>query len=68
MFQVVFKRVNLLLGGCVRRMLSGGAPLSASTQRFMNVCFALSLWVTALQRRVEREPSQSVSATHVPAF
>uniref|UniRef100_A0A671LZQ2 long-chain-fatty-acid--CoA ligase n=1 Tax=Sinocyclocheilus anshuiensis TaxID=1608454 RepID=A0A671LZQ2_9TELE len=34
-----FKRVNLLLGGCVRLMLSGGAPLSASTQRFMNVCF-----------------------------
>uniref|UniRef100_A0A8C1Z0D1 long-chain-fatty-acid--CoA ligase n=1 Tax=Cyprinus carpio TaxID=7962 RepID=A0A8C1Z0D1_CYPCA len=34
-----FKRVNLLLGGCVRLMLSGGAPLSASTQRFINVCF-----------------------------
>ncbi|TRY89735.1 hypothetical protein DNTS_027612 [Danionella cerebrum] len=34
-----FKQVNSLLGGCVRLMLSGGAPLSASTQRFMNVCF-----------------------------
>ncbi|XP_056313653.1 long-chain-fatty-acid--CoA ligase 4b [Danio aesculapii] len=34
-----FNQVNTLLGGCVRRMLSGGAPLSASTQRFMNVCF-----------------------------
>uniref|UniRef100_A0A8C1K768 long-chain-fatty-acid--CoA ligase n=1 Tax=Cyprinus carpio TaxID=7962 RepID=A0A8C1K768_CYPCA len=37
--KLFFKRVNLLLGGCVRLMLSGGAPLSASTQRFMNVCF-----------------------------
>lgn len=36
---LLFKRVSLLLGGCVRLMLCGGAPLSASTQRFMNVCF-----------------------------
>ncbi|XP_057175084.1 long-chain-fatty-acid--CoA ligase 4b [Triplophysa rosa] len=36
---LLFKRVSSLLGGCVRLMLSGGAPLSASTQRFMNVCF-----------------------------
>uniref|UniRef100_A0AAQ6AKX3 long-chain-fatty-acid--CoA ligase n=1 Tax=Amphiprion ocellaris TaxID=80972 RepID=A0AAQ6AKX3_AMPOC len=31
--------VPKLLGGRVRMMLSGGAPLSAATQRFMNVCF-----------------------------
>ncbi|XP_051549329.1 long-chain-fatty-acid--CoA ligase 4-like [Myxocyprinus asiaticus] len=36
---LLFKRVSGLLGGCVRRMLCGGAPLSASTQRFINVCF-----------------------------
>uniref|UniRef100_A0AAQ5Z6Y2 long-chain-fatty-acid--CoA ligase n=1 Tax=Amphiprion ocellaris TaxID=80972 RepID=A0AAQ5Z6Y2_AMPOC len=28
-----------LLGGRTRVLLSGGAPLSAATQRFMNVCF-----------------------------
>uniref|UniRef100_A0AC11CWA7 Acyl-CoA synthetase long chain family member 4 n=1 Tax=Ovis aries TaxID=9940 RepID=A0AC11CWA7_SHEEP len=31
--------VKALLGGNVRMMLSGGAPLSPQTQRFMNVCF-----------------------------
>ncbi|TSY55767.1 Long-chain-fatty-acid--CoA ligase 4 [Bagarius yarrelli] len=32
-------KVRALLGGNVRMMLSGGAPLSSSTQRFMNICF-----------------------------
>ncbi|XP_068181482.1 long-chain-fatty-acid--CoA ligase 4 isoform X2 [Antennarius striatus] len=36
---LLFKKVKKLLGGRVRMMLSGGAPLSAATQRFMNVCF-----------------------------
>ncbi|XP_013878710.1 long-chain-fatty-acid--CoA ligase 3b [Austrofundulus limnaeus] len=35
---LVFKRVRSLLGGNTRILLSGGAPLSAATQRFMNVC------------------------------
>ncbi|KAM7379273.1 hypothetical protein PAMP_004838 [Pampus punctatissimus] len=35
---LVFKRVRLLLGGNTRVLLSGGAPLSAATQRFMNIC------------------------------
>ncbi|XP_056453518.1 long-chain-fatty-acid--CoA ligase 3b [Gadus chalcogrammus] len=34
----VFKRVRALLGGQTRVLLSGGAPLSAATQRFMNIC------------------------------
>ncbi|XP_063061074.1 long-chain-fatty-acid--CoA ligase 3a [Engraulis encrasicolus] len=34
----VFKKVRALLGGRTRVLLSGGAPLSAATQRFMNVC------------------------------
>ncbi|XP_015234273.1 PREDICTED: long-chain-fatty-acid--CoA ligase 3-like [Cyprinodon variegatus] len=34
----VFHRVRSLLGGNTRVLLSGGAPLSAATQRFMNVC------------------------------
>ncbi|XP_068596966.1 long-chain-fatty-acid--CoA ligase 4 [Brachionichthys hirsutus] len=36
---LLFSKVKKLLGGRVRLMLSGGAPLSAATQRFMNVCF-----------------------------
>ncbi|KAM9789867.1 fatty acid CoA ligase Acsl3-like [Neosynchiropus ocellatus] len=35
---LVFKRVRALLGGETRLLLSGGAPLSAATQRFMNIC------------------------------
>lgn len=36
---LLFGKVKKLLGGRVRMMLSGGAPLSSATQRFMNVCF-----------------------------
>jgi len=39
LFRIIFKKVRKLLGGRVRMMLSGGAPLSADTQRFMNICF-----------------------------
>uniref|UniRef100_A0A4W5R1E6 long-chain-fatty-acid--CoA ligase n=1 Tax=Hucho hucho TaxID=62062 RepID=A0A4W5R1E6_9TELE len=35
---LVFRKVRLLLGGHMRVLLSGGAPLSAATQRFMNIC------------------------------
>uniref|UniRef100_A0A914WWP9 long-chain-fatty-acid--CoA ligase n=1 Tax=Plectus sambesii TaxID=2011161 RepID=A0A914WWP9_9BILA len=37
--RIVFKRIRALLGGKVRGVLSGGAPLSGETQRFMNICF-----------------------------
>ncbi|KAK5868241.1 hypothetical protein PBY51_009273 [Eleginops maclovinus] len=37
--KLVFRKVRSLLGGRTRVLLSGGAPLSAITQRFMNVCF-----------------------------
>ncbi|TRZ01288.1 hypothetical protein DNTS_030417 [Danionella cerebrum] len=37
--KLVFRKVRALLGGRLRAMLSGGAPLSAATQRFMNICF-----------------------------
>uniref|UniRef100_A0A8C8FMQ8 long-chain-fatty-acid--CoA ligase n=1 Tax=Oncorhynchus tshawytscha TaxID=74940 RepID=A0A8C8FMQ8_ONCTS len=36
---LLFSKVRRLLGGRVRLMLSGGAPLSSATQRFMNICF-----------------------------
>ncbi|XP_063298521.1 fatty acid CoA ligase Acsl3 [Pelobates fuscus] len=37
--RIVFRKVRKLLGGKMRVLLSGGAPLSAATQRFMNICF-----------------------------
>ncbi|KAM6953052.1 long-chain-fatty-acid--CoA ligase 4 isoform 1-T2 [Lycodopsis pacificus] len=36
---LLFRKVKKLLGGQVRMILSGGAPLSSATQRFINVCF-----------------------------
>ena len=38
-FRLVFSKVRAILGGEVRTILSGGAPLSADTQEFMNVSF-----------------------------
>ncbi|XP_047333747.1 long chain acyl-CoA synthetase 8-like [Impatiens glandulifera] len=35
---IVFKKIRSLLGGQIRFMLCGGAPLSKETQRFINVC------------------------------
>ncbi|KAK2143648.1 hypothetical protein LSH36_824g03044 [Paralvinella palmiformis] len=37
--KIIFKRICRLLGGRIRMLLSGGAPLSADTQQFMNICF-----------------------------
>lgn len=36
---LVFRKIRSALGGRVRGILSGGAPLSGDTQRFMNICF-----------------------------
>ncbi|TYH72488.1 hypothetical protein ES332_D05G258400v1 [Gossypium tomentosum] len=36
---LVFKKVRAILGGRLRFLLSGGAPLSPDTQRFINICF-----------------------------
>ncbi|XP_063059936.1 long-chain-fatty-acid--CoA ligase 4b isoform X2 [Engraulis encrasicolus] len=38
---LLFKQVRALLGGNIRMMLCGGAPLSPSSQYFMNVCFCV---------------------------
>ncbi|KAM1059605.1 hypothetical protein TB1_023653 [Malus domestica] len=35
---VVFKKIRSLLGGRIRFMLCGGAPLSGDSQRFINIC------------------------------
>ncbi|KAL2944255.1 Long chain acyl-CoA synthetase 8 [Bienertia sinuspersici] len=35
---IVFKKVRSVLGGRIRYMLSGAAPLSRDTQRFINIC------------------------------
>eukprot|EP00246_Nothoceros_aenigmaticus_P003640 TRINITY_DN14813_c0_g1_i1.p1 TRINITY_DN14813_c0_g1~~TRINITY_DN14813_c0_g1_i1.p1 ORF type:complete len:500 (-),score=110.23 TRINITY_DN14813_c0_g1_i1:1452-2738(-) len=36
---IVFKKIRAVLGGRVRGLLSGGAPLSCDTQRFINITF-----------------------------
>ncbi|KAG1369848.1 long chain acyl-CoA synthetase 9, chloroplastic [Cocos nucifera] len=35
---LVFRKVRAVLGGHARFLLSGGAPLSGDTQRFINIC------------------------------
>uniref|UniRef100_A0A0K0EME2 long-chain-fatty-acid--CoA ligase n=1 Tax=Strongyloides stercoralis TaxID=6248 RepID=A0A0K0EME2_STRER len=37
--KLIFKKIKMLLGGSVRLLISGGAPLNPTSQRFMNVCF-----------------------------
>lgn len=38
---LVFRKVRAVLGGRIRFLLSGGAPLSSDTQRFINICLGL---------------------------
>ncbi|KAH9621894.1 hypothetical protein KSS87_019083 [Heliosperma pusillum] len=38
---LVFRKVRAVLGGHIRFILSGGAPLSGDTQRFINICIGL---------------------------
>ncbi|KAK7321015.1 hypothetical protein VNO77_31080 [Canavalia gladiata] len=35
---LVFRKVRAILGGRIRFILSGGAPLSGDTQQFINIC------------------------------
>ncbi|KAK8546723.1 hypothetical protein V6N12_027493 [Hibiscus sabdariffa] len=39
----VFEKVRAALGGRVRLILSGGAPLSGNSQRFINICIGAPL-------------------------
>ncbi|VFQ90886.1 unnamed protein product [Cuscuta campestris] len=36
--RIIFEKIQKVLGGRIRFMLSGGAPLSQDTQRFINIC------------------------------
>ncbi|CAN6203988.1 unnamed protein product [Urochloa humidicola] len=38
---LIFKPIRAMLGGRVRFVLCGGAPLSSDTQRFMNICLGV---------------------------
>ncbi|KAK6939871.1 AMP-dependent synthetase/ligase, partial [Dillenia turbinata] len=40
---LVFRKVRAVLGGHLRFLLSGGAPLSSDTQRFINICFGATI-------------------------
>uniref|UniRef100_A0A914H0L8 long-chain-fatty-acid--CoA ligase n=1 Tax=Globodera rostochiensis TaxID=31243 RepID=A0A914H0L8_GLORO len=39
MDSLVFDNIGKILGGNLRIVISGGAPLNPETQRFMNICF-----------------------------
>ena len=39
MNKIAFDKIRRQLGGRLRFILSGGAPLNEETQRFMNICF-----------------------------
>ncbi|KAK3129311.1 hypothetical protein QOZ80_6BG0477170 [Eleusine coracana subsp. coracana] len=38
---IIFKPIRSILGGRIRFVLCGGAPLSSDTQRFMNICLGV---------------------------
>ncbi|KAF5191670.1 Long chain acyl-coa synthetase, partial [Thalictrum thalictroides] len=40
---IVFKKVRSILGGHIRIILCGGAPLSGDTQRFTNICMGAAV-------------------------
>ena len=40
---LIFNKTAALLGGKIRAMLSGGAPLEEKTQRFIEVCIRTPL-------------------------
>ncbi|RVW17703.1 Long chain acyl-CoA synthetase 9, chloroplastic [Vitis vinifera] len=43
---LVFRKVRAILGGRIRFLLCGGAPLSCDTQRFINICLGSgSTWL-----------------------
>ena len=50
---LVFSKVRAAVGGRLRLLLSGGAPLSADTQRFMNICFGYFFLLHLLQSALQ---------------
>ncbi|KAK2986447.1 hypothetical protein RJ640_011885 [Escallonia rubra] len=40
---IIFKTIRSILGGEIRLMLCGGAPLSGDTQRFINICMGVPI-------------------------
>ena len=41
----IFSKTKDLLGGNIRILLSGGAPLDKTTQRFLNICMCTNVTV-----------------------
>ena len=49
MDKIVFKKIRALLGGQMRLMLCGGAPLSKEVHDFMRVCIGAPLLQVSFQ-------------------
>ena len=54
---LVFRKVRAILGGRIRYILSGGAPLSADTQRFINICLGSVLSLSLSLSQIKEETS-----------
>lgn len=53
---LVFRKVRAVLGGQIRFLLSGGAPLSGETQRFINICVGLvQFWFYSIHLAARNE-------------
>lgn len=37
-FRLIFQKITKVLGGRMRELMTGGAPLSAETQEFIKLC------------------------------
>lgn len=42
-FRLIFGKIAKVMGGRIRELMSGGAPLSAETQEFIKLCLCCNI-------------------------